>query len=233
MQLDLKKKIIIGSFICIIILISGYLYHDFTHDNYDDNINIDVNEYKNNGINENKGQLEESEKTTLKDKIVGDNVIIVHIAGAVKKPGIVKIHEGARLYEVIEQAEGTTEEADLSKVNLAYPISDGQKIYIVKNGETIPKQEDGSDFIISDYEYNGIMDSSFGFSSGETKEEKVNINEASQTELETLPGIGPSIAQKIIEYRQSNGKFNNIEDIQNVRGIGSGKFEDIKNYINV
>ena len=135
------------------------------------------------------------------------------------------------MYEVIEQAGGSTEEADLSKVNLAYPISDGQKIYIIKNGETMPKQEDVNEFIISDYEYNGIMGSNFGFSSGEIKDEKVNINDASQTELETLPGIGPSIAQKIIEYRESNGKFNNIEDIQNVRGIGSGKFEDIKKYI--
>ena len=60
---------------------------------------------------------------------------------------------------------------------------------------------------------------------------KVNINEASQAELETLPGIGPALASRIIEYREQNGKFNKIEDLQNVKGIGDAKFADIKNYV--
>lgn len=62
---------------------------------------------------------------------------------------------------------------------------------------------------------------------------KVNINEAMQTELEQLPGIGPSLATRIIEYREQNGKFNNVEDLQNVKGIGDAKFNDIKDKVTV
>ena len=125
-------------------------------------------------------------------------------------------------------AGGSLEDADLAKVNLAYTISDGQKIYIPKVGEVISYQSEFSEYISSGFGNNELIENEKGISSGG---EKVNINTAKQTELETLPGIGPSTAQKIIDYRTKNGKFETIEDIQNVKGISDGKFEEIKDNI--
>lgn len=125
-------------------------------------------------------------------------------------------------------AGGSTEEADLSKVNLAYTLSDGQKVYIPKVGEEISGQNEFSEYISSGFGNNDVVEDKNGIAIGG---EKVNINTAKQTELETLPGIGPSTAQKIIDYRTKNGLFEAIEDIQNVKGIGDGKFEEIKDNI--
>lgn len=125
-------------------------------------------------------------------------------------------------------AGGSLEDADLAKVNLAYTILDGQKIYIPKIGELINSQDEFSEYISLGFGNNDLIDDENGITSGG---KKVNINTAKQTELETLPGIGPSTAQKIIDYRTKNGKFQSIEDIQNVKGIGDGKFEEIKDII--
>lgn len=125
-------------------------------------------------------------------------------------------------------AGGNTEEADLSKVNLAYTLSDGQKVYIPKVGEEISEQNEFLEYISSGFGNNDVIEEKNGIAIGG---EKVNINTAKQTELETLPGIGPSTAQKIIDYRTKNGLFETIEDIQNVKGIGDGKFEEIKDNI--
>ena len=126
-----------------------------------------------------------------------------------------------KISNIIEEAGGTTEEADLSNVNLAYSLSDGQKVKIPnineKDEEIIVVEEKAGDYIIIE--------------GNKSKEEKININKAAQTEIETLPGIGPSTALKIINYRNEHGKFKNIEDIKNVSGIGDSKFENIKEYI--
>ncbi len=151
-----------------------------------------------------------------------NNSIIVHITGEIKNQGIVEIEEGARIADIIEEAGGVTEDADLSKVNLAYQVEDGQKIYI-------PNKNDDEDieYITEDAGGEEII------SGEDSKSEKVNINTATQTELETLSGIGPSTALNIIEYREENGKFETIEDIKNVPGIGDAKFENIKDSIYV
>lgn len=147
-----------------------------------------------------------------------DEEVVIHITGEVKKQGIVKVKQGARISDVIEEAGGTTKNADLSKINLAYIVQDGQKIYVPnfenkKEIETIT-QEAGINVVENN-----------------NKENKVNINKASQTELETLNGIGTATALKIINYRNENGEFKKIEDIKNVPGIGEAKFENIKNDI--
>ena len=223
MELDFKKKIIIGLFFTVIILISIYLYYDYVNNNSNDIIT------ENNIEKEDERKTNDLEKTINNEiKSKDENIIIVHIAGAVVNPGIVKVKEGARLYEGIEVAGGSLNDADLSRVNLAYTLSDGQKIYIPKIGEVITGQSEFSEYISSGIGNNDLLDSESGSLSGG---DKVNINTANQTELETLPGIGPSTAQKIIEYRNKNGKFETIEDIQNVKGIGDGKFDDIKDNI--
>ena len=125
MELDFKKKIIIGLFFTVIILISIYLYYDYVNNNSNDIIT------ENNIEKEDERKTNDLEKTINNEiKSKDENIIIVHIAGAVVNPGIVKVKEGARLYEGIEVAGGSLNDADLSRVNLAYTLSDGQKIYI-------------------------------------------------------------------------------------------------------
>lgn len=120
---------------------------------------------------------------------------------------------------------GLLDDADVSKINLAFKLEDGQKITIPSVNDDLDDDSSYEDFISLD-SGNIISDSSSNSSS-----QKVNINTASQTELETLPGIGPSTALKIINYRNENGRFKNIEDIKNVPGIGDAKFNNLKEYI--
>lgn len=158
--------------------------------------------------------------TQNKENILEEE-IVVHIAGEVTNEGIVKIKKDSRIADVIEKAGGATVEADLSKVNLAYQVKDGQKIYIpnINDDEKEIKEyvteEAGVSIIIEDKQVGS----------------KVNINTATQTELETLTGIGPSTALKIINFRKENGDFKQIEDIKNVTGIGESKFESLKGEI--
>lgn len=143
-------------------------------------------------------------------------VIVVHIIGEINKPGIVELEEGARVIDAIKKAGGTTEKADLAQINLAYILKDGQKIYI-------PNTEDNNKKI----EYNTAN------IENNIKEEKININTADEDELQRLPGVGASTAAKIIKYREENGSFRRIEDIQNVKGIGEAKYNDLKEQIEV
>ena len=150
--------------------------------------------------------------------------IIVHITGEVKNTGILVLKEEARIADAIESAGGATEEADLNKINLAYTLKDGQKIYI-------PNKEDEEN-IAYITEGSGNNVSVENGDESEMKEKiKININTASQAELEELPGIGEAIASRIIEYREENGVFNKIEDLLNVKGIGDAKFAEIKEYV--
>lgn len=153
-----------------------------------------------------------------KDDTKDTDKIKIHVVGAVKNNGIVEMKRGARISDVIEAAGGSTENADLSKVNLAYEVEDGQKVYIPNiNDEQVERY-------ITSESGNGVIEE-------ERTKKLVNINTATQTELETLSGIGPSTALKIVTYRKENGKFKEIEDIQNVPGIGKAKFENIKEEI--
>lgn len=178
--------------ICIIlIIITGICYYFYENSNKEDINFLEENILEEKPINiEQESELQE---------------IIIHIAGEVINPGIVKLKEDARIIDAIEAAGGTTNEADLSKVNLAYVLSDGQKVYIPsvndKEEKQIIIQESGENIISND---------------GNSNQIKVNINSATLEQLTKLPGIGESIAQKIITYRNQNGKFSKIEDIKNV-----------------
>lgn len=114
----------------------------------------------------------------------------------------------------------------MNEVNLAYELQDGQKIYIPNKNDKDTLES--KIYVTSESGNNVIVE---GESTSEGANKKVNINTASQSELETLPGIGSSIATRIIEYRQQNGKFRQIEDLQNVKGIGDAKFLEIKEYV--
>jgi competence protein ComEA len=149
-----------------------------------------------------------------------DNTKIkVYITGEVKNQGVIELEEGDRIADAIEKAGGQTEQASLKNVNLAYQLEDGQKIYI-------PNINDTETEIIDDGA-SGVVDDAT------IKQTVVNINKADEKELQSLNGIGESLATSIVEYRKENGKFETIEDLKNVPGIGDSKFENIKEYIKV
>ncbi|MGN0736156.1 MAG: helix-hairpin-helix domain-containing protein [Anaerovoracaceae bacterium] len=140
--------------------------------------------------------------------------IYVDIDGEVKSPGVYKVSEGTRLFQVIEMAGGLTESASTEMLNRAEAVYDGQKITVMSKAG-----------YVSDEGNTGSMS---GISNG-----KVNINMADSVTLQTIPGIGPSKAERIIEYRETNGRFTKTEDIKNVTGIGDKTYDSIKNYITV
>lgn len=143
--------------------------------------------------------------------------LYVDIGGEVMKPGVYEVSDGTRLFEVIDKAGGLTGDADIDGINRAETVQDGQKIMIGRHGENPDENRDS-------YSANNVTDSGEG---------KVNINTADAAALQTIPGIGPSKADRIIEYRESEGKFNEIDDIKNISGIGNKTFESIKEYITV
>ena len=149
--------------------------------------------------------------------------IVVHITGAVQKEGIVRIKEGSRIIDAIEAAGGMSDEVNLDMINLAYTLKDGQKIYVPKlsDAERVFKEGEDSNIVIVDK----------GTEEDTNSSTKININTANISQLESISGIGESTANKIIQYREKNGKFKKIEEIKNVSGIGELKYENIKDDI--
>lgn len=210
--LSLTTIFIIAILVLCIVYKNKQNKKDFIYDE------IDNFEIQNNNKNVEKNNLNEAS--------------YVHIIGEVNNPGLVKIDENMRLSDVVEKAGGFTDEADISIVNLAYIVKDGQKI-IIPNKNKSKEDELGSNgdninntYIFEDAGENIIEEST-------NVKGKVNLNTASQTELETVSGIGPSLASKIIQYRTANGKFESVEDLNKVSGIGKAKYESIKDSVMV
>lgn len=158
----------------------------------------------------------------FKDEIIEENnleeahkKIVVHIAGEVVNPGVIELDEGARVIDAVNIAGGLTKYADEKKINLAKRLYDEEKIYIPRIGEDVSNDEI----------YNVSIHNSQDIS-----QKKININTATKEELQSLPGIGPALAERIINYREKQ-KFTSIDDIKKVSGIGDKKFEAIKDLI--
>ena len=186
--------------------------------------------------------LEESleEKEIPKDEleVINNEKIYVYITGEVNNPGIVVLPIGSRISDAIDYAGGVTSNADIMKINLVYMLQDGMKVNIPSSKELNdnPKFEYitmGSGDEKNDNKDFNTLETTNNKSESAFKISNVNINTATQTELETLPGIGPSLALKIINYRKQNGKFKSIEELKNVSGIGDNKYDEIKKYIYV
>ena len=142
--------------------------------------------------------------------------IVAQVNGAVNAPGLVYLSAGARVDDALKAAGGATNEADLSRLNLARRVSDGELIVVPRLGDptaapagTARERATATATVLA----------------------PVNINTAGLEELDRLPGIGPAIAQRIIDYRNANGPFQRIEDIIKVRGIGQAEFDAIKHLI--
>lgn len=144
--------------------------------------------------------------------------IYVQISGEIKYPGVYEMENGDRVFQLVEKAGGLTENADLNSINLSKKLIDGEKIIIFAKK------------VINE---SSTSISQSGITPSQPKSNLININTASKEELESLPGIGPALAQRIIDYRETNGYFQTIEDIKKVSGIGDKKFEAIKNLITV
>jgi competence protein ComEA len=142
---------------------------------------------------------------------VGGSVIYVHILGQVEQPGLYALRDGDRGVDVVAAAGGFTSEADPAAVNLARFLSDGEQIVVPAVGE-VPAG---------------------GGAGAVSPDGKVNLNSADATALETLPRIGPAMAQRILDWREANGRFSAVEDLLDVTGIGDATFEGLRDLVTV
>lgn len=154
-------------------------------------------------------------QSTNENEFTKDEKIFIYVSGAVNSPGVIEIDNNSRVKDAIEKAGGLKENADLTNINLAEKLEDEKKIYIPEEGENTSKE------VVEE------------INNQESQKLKVNINTANSSELQKLPGIGPSLAESIVEYRKQNGRFASVEDIKKVSGIGKNKFNKIKEYIRI
>ncbi len=141
--------------------------------------------------------------------------VVVHVAGAVKEPGLHELAAGSRVADAIAAAGGITADADADRLNLAAPISDGSRLWVLAVGEEV--EPSVSDAVLANS----------GTSGSGNITELVNINTADARELESLPGIGPSLAAAILEHRQRIGEFASVDSLLDVSGIGPAKLAQI------
>ncbi len=144
--------------------------------------------------------------------------IVVHVEGAVVFPGVHELAMGSRVHDAVDAADGLTADADRSRLNLAAPLADGQRIWVPVVGEPEPA---------------AIPAAPLSDSGSVSSTAPVNLNTADPEALETLPGIGPSIAAAIVRYRQENGFFSRVEGLLDVPGIGEAKLEQLSSLVSV
>lgn len=148
--------------------------------------------------------------------------LYVHVAGSVERPGIYQVEEGARVAEAVQAAGGFTADAATESVNLARQVQDGEQIVVAS-----------STVLDGGHAASGEMGGAVAPKESARADARVNINVATEAELQTISGIGPSKAKKIIAYREANGSFKAVEDICKVSGIGAKTLESIRDQISV
>ena len=196
------------------------------------------------------GQAQESMETSLPQEeqtndagsksqdpqtVAGDvpEYIYVDVSGAVNTPMVVCIPNGSRVFEAIDAAGGRNGESSVKTLNLASVCEDGQKIYVPTAAEVEAAEAAGAQDPVQAVDNTGSRASQTvlaGNTDGgrNTAQGRVNLNTAGSEELQTLPGVGPAIASRIIDYRNTNGSFQSVEDIKNVTGIGEKIYEKLK-----
>ena len=211
-------KIAIG--IVIAALIVGYFFGDIFGSN-DLKSNTPASAQSNNASQ----SFPSTTVTTIKS-----SKIKVYITGEIQKPGVYEMENNSRLTDLFQLAGNITINADLNQCNLASFIVDGMKIVVPAKGETqttcgqTPSQGQTSTGESSVLNNTGGSATTGGL---------INLNSASQSELESLPGVGPSYAKSILDYRSTKGGFKSINDLKNVKGIGDKRFEDLKDLVTI
>ena len=141
---------------------------------------------------------------------------LVHVAGAVARPGVYEVVAGARVKDVLDAAGGPSADADLDRLNLAAAVADGQQIYVLRKGEAGPPAASGP-----------------GGAGGAGAPAVLDLNTATAEQLDELPGIGPSTAEAIIAFREEHGRFRSVDQLLEVRGIGDAKLAAIRKRVKV
>ncbi|WP_276877280.1 helix-hairpin-helix domain-containing protein [Anaerococcus hydrogenalis] len=206
MEADKKDKLIIALIIGIVIILSRNFINnqkkdELVFDNASSSVSIESNQLSN---KETKEKIENNNNTTMK----------VHISGEINKAGVYDIKENYRLEDLVKDAGGLTNNADINRINLAMKLEDQMHVIIPNKNDQENNQT--QDQLVTPVDTN--------------QNKKININNADKNSLMTLPNIGEKRAEAIIEYRQKN-KFNKIDDIKNVSGIGDKYFEAMKDMI--
>lgn len=137
--------------------------------------------------------------------------LLVHAAGAVQRPGVYELPAGSRVTDLIDAAGGPTADADVDQLNLAAPVSDGERVYVPRVGEVVTVAAAGA----------------------EAPTGPLNLNTATLEQLDELPGVGPATAQAIIDERDRRGGFTSVDDLLDVRGIGPAKLEGLRDLVTV
>lgn len=161
----------------------------------------------------------------------GSGQIVVDVDGAVAHPGLYKLPPDSRVQAALAAAGGLSPQADVHRINRAAKLHDGQKLYVLSQGESGPPQAASSG---QGCEGQACTSAEGGVAGSDPEGQGlVNINTANATQLTQLPGIGPAIAQKIIDYRTANGPFTSVDDLTKVPGIGAAKLAQIKSHARV
>lgn len=162
--------------------------------------------------------------------------IFVQVVGAVLRPGVYELQEGDRVFQAVQKAGGYMADADIEYTNGARTLSDGECIYVYSIEETTMIAElanDADSVQVKSLSGAAFMYSKNGYEASTADDGLININTADVDALTTLPGIGSTRAKMIVEYRQNNGRFNSIEEITNVSGIGDATLANIRSLIKV
>jgi competence protein ComEA len=154
-------------------------------------------------------QASQASAGTLAAETAPARILLVHVAGAVRKPGLYRLREGSRTADAIRRAGGAKPKAALELVNLASPVADGQQVLVPARGDPGPTAAGGAA-------------GSAGVGG------KVHLNSATLEQLDTLPGVGPVTAQKILAYRTEHGAFQAVEELDAVPGIGPARLAELK-----
>lgn len=199
-----EKKLLVAGLATLLLLVLVYV-NFFQPAKEEDNLLL---------TSPSSSQVLESVETTA-SQISSDSssqVLVVDVKGAVQTEGVYQLPAGSRVDDAIKAAGGLTEVADKKSINLAQKLTDASVVYVASQGENISVVTASSE-------------------NNSSASNKVNINQASVSELQTISGIGAKRAQDIIDYRESNGRFKTIEDLKKVAGIGEKTFDKLKELI--